>query len=159
MTFLFQGQSAEWILSVLIVVKAWNVLCLHKLTQRHDSWLQPHEASLAVCSLVLFSVHHPHMCLHAGTCRGACSWYPLLLVSIFKESVTIKLYLEQLKFDKRRVTHFLWWLVSWYFDSSQTQRITSGLKTMFNLSPTYSARKSSNDKFYSKTTKSVLTQI
>ena len=32
-------------------------------------------------------------------------------------------------------------LVSWYFELSQPQRITSGLKTMFNLSPTSSAHK------------------
>ena len=31
-------------------------------------------------------------------------------------------------------------LVSWYFEPSQPQRITPGLKTMFNLSPIYSAR-------------------
>ena len=35
-------------------------------------------------------------------------------------------------------------LVSWYFEPSQPQRITSGLKTMFSLSPFYSAPKSSN---------------
>ena len=38
-------------------------------------------------------------------------------------------------------------LVSWYFEPSQPQRITSRLKTMFNLSLIYSARKSSNHKF------------
>ena len=37
-------------------------------------------------------------------------------------------------------------LVSWYFEPSQPQRMTSRLKTMFNLSPIYSARKSSNHK-------------
>ena len=37
-------------------------------------------------------------------------------------------------------------LVSWYFEPSQPQRVTSWLKTMFNLSPVYSARKSSNHK-------------
>ena len=37
-------------------------------------------------------------------------------------------------------------LVSWYFEPSQPQRVTSWLKTMFNLSPIYSARKSSNHK-------------
>ena len=36
--------------------------------------------------------------------------------------------------------------VRWYFEPSQPQRITSWLKTMFNLSPIYSARKSSNPK-------------
>ena len=35
-------------------------------------------------------------------------------------------------------------LVSWYFELSQPQRIASQLKTMFNLSPIYSACKSSN---------------
>ena len=35
-------------------------------------------------------------------------------------------------------------LVSWYFEPSQPQRVTSWLKTMFNLAPIYSARKSSN---------------
>ena len=44
-------------------------------------------------------------------------------------------------------------LVSWYFEPNQPQRITSRLKTMLNLSPIYSARKSSN-----QTTKSALTQ-
>ena len=29
------------------------------------------------------------------------------------------------------------WLVSWYFAPSQPQRITSGLKTIFNLSPIF----------------------
>ena len=38
-------------------------------------------------------------------------------------------------------------LVSWYFEPSQPQRITSGLKANFNLSPSYSAHKSSNHKF------------
>ena len=33
------------------------------------------------------------------------------------------------------------YLLSWYFELSQPQRITSWLKTMFNLSPIYSARK------------------
>ena len=37
-------------------------------------------------------------------------------------------------------------LVSWYFEPSQPQRVTSLLKTMFNLSPIYSAPKSSNYK-------------
>ena len=37
-------------------------------------------------------------------------------------------------------------LVSWYFEPSQPQRITSGLKTMFNLSAIYSACKSSYHK-------------
>ena len=37
-------------------------------------------------------------------------------------------------------------LVSWYFETNQPQRMTSRLKTMCNLSPTYSARKSSNHK-------------
>ena len=36
--------------------------------------------------------------------------------------------------------------VSWYFEPSQPQRVTSWLKTMFTLSPIYSARKSSNNK-------------
>ena len=37
-------------------------------------------------------------------------------------------------------------LVSWYFEPRQPQRITSRLKTMFSLSPIYSARKSSYHK-------------
>ena len=37
-------------------------------------------------------------------------------------------------------------VVSWYFEPSQLQRITSRLKTMFNLFSIYSARKSSNHK-------------
>ena len=37
-------------------------------------------------------------------------------------------------------------LIRWYFEPSRTQRIISGLKTNFNLSPTYSAHKSSNQK-------------
>ena len=37
-------------------------------------------------------------------------------------------------------------LVSWYFEPSQPQRVTSWLKTMFNPSPFYSTRKSSNHK-------------
>ena len=40
------------------------------------------------------------------------------------------------------------WLVSWYFEPGQSQRITSWLKTMFNLSPIYFARKSSNHKLF-----------
>ena len=37
--------------------------------------------------------------------------------------------------------------VRWYFEPSQPQRIIiSGLKTYFNLSPSYSANKSSNQK-------------
>ena len=38
------------------------------------------------------------------------------------------------------------WLVGWYFEPSQPQRVTSWLKTMFNLSSIYSARKSPNHK-------------
>ena len=37
-------------------------------------------------------------------------------------------------------------LLSWYFEPSQPQRVTSWLKTMFNLAPIHSARKSSNHK-------------
>ena len=37
-------------------------------------------------------------------------------------------------------------LVSWYFEPSQPQRVTSWLKTMFNPSRIYSARKSSKHK-------------
>ena len=50
------------------------------------------------------------------------------------------------------------WLVTWYFEPSQPQKIISGLKTNFNLSPNYSTHKSANHKF-SKITKSILTQI
>ena len=39
-------------------------------------------------------------------------------------------------------------LVSWYFEPSWPQRIISGLKTNFSLSPSYSARKSSSHKFF-----------
>ena len=44
---------------------------------------------------------------------------------------------------------FIWvsWLFIWYFEPSQPQRIVSGLKTNFTLSPNYSAHKSSNLKF------------
>ena len=38
------------------------------------------------------------------------------------------------------------WPVSWCFEPSQPQRITSRLKPMFTLSPIYSALKSSNHK-------------
>ena len=41
-------------------------------------------------------------------------------------------------------------LVSWYFERSQPQRITSRLKTMFHLSPIYSAHKPSNHKLSKK---------
>ena len=54
--------------------------------------------------------------------------------------------------------HFWIMLLSWYSKPSQQQWIISGLKTNFNPSPSYSARKSSNHKF-STSTKSVLTQI
>ena len=37
-------------------------------------------------------------------------------------------------------------LVSWYFEPSQPQRIISGLKTNFRLSPIYSTHKSTNHK-------------
>ena len=37
-------------------------------------------------------------------------------------------------------------LVSWYFEPSHLQRITSQLKTMFNLAAIYSAHKSTNHK-------------
>ena len=43
---------------------------------------------------------------------------------------------------------FYSYLVNWYFETSQPQRITSRLKTMFNLSPIYSARKLSNHKLF-----------
>ena len=50
------------------------------------------------------------------------------------------------KLHFRTVVRFL---VGWYFEPSQKQSITSGLKkqTNFNLSPIYSSRKSSNHKF------------
>ena len=38
-------------------------------------------------------------------------------------------------------------LVSWYFEPSQPQRMISGLKASFNLSPSYCAHKSSSHKF------------
>ena len=38
-------------------------------------------------------------------------------------------------------------LVSWCFEANHPQRIMSGLKTNHDLSPSYSARKSSNHKF------------
>ena len=38
-------------------------------------------------------------------------------------------------------------LVRWYFEPSQPQRISSGLKTNFNPSPSHSAHKTSNHKF------------
>ena len=37
--------------------------------------------------------------------------------------------------------------VSWYFEPSQSQRIISGLKTNFSLSPNHSVHKSSKHKF------------
>ena len=43
------------------------------------------------------------------------------------------------------------WLVGWYFEPSQPQRITSQLKIMFNLSPIYAARRSSNHKLSKNT--------
>ena len=49
-------------------------------------------------------------------------------------------------FILRAYTGTMCQLVSWYFEPSQPQRVTSWLKTMFNLSPIYSARKSSNRK-------------
>ena len=45
---------------------------------------------------------------------------------------------------KRPITAVM--IVSWYFEPSHPQRITSQLKTMFNPSSIYSARKSSNNK-------------
>ena len=47
-------------------------------------------------------------------------------------------------------------LVNWYFESSQPQRNTSRLKTMFNLSPIYTLHASHQTTNYSKATKSVL---
>ena len=41
-------------------------------------------------------------------------------------------------------------LVNWYFEPRQPQRITSRLKTMFNVSPVYSEHKSSNHEFSKK---------
>ena len=49
-------------------------------------------------------------------------------------------------------------VVSWYFEPSQPQWITSQPNTMFNMSYIYSASKSSNNKLAKKPTKSVLTQ-
>ena len=37
-------------------------------------------------------------------------------------------------------------LVRWHFEPRQPRTITSGLKTMFNLSPVYAASKSSHNK-------------
>ena len=47
---------------------------------------------------------------------------------------------------KEWVSEWVSELVSWYFEPSQPQGITSKLRTMFNLSLIYSARKSSDDK-------------
>ena len=48
--------------------------------------------------------------------------------------------------DRRTIAGRYNLLVSWYFEPSQPQRVTSWLKTMFSPSPIYSARKSSNHK-------------
>ena len=49
-------------------------------------------------------------------------------------------------------------VVGWYIEPSQPQRITSGLKTNFNLSPSYSAYKSSNHIFSNLQKNYVFTQ-
>ena len=52
------------------------------------------------------------------------------------------------RFSLKHKTHGNFsYLVSWHFEPSQPQRVTSWLKTMFNLS-IYSARKSSNHKLF-----------
>ena len=51
------------------------------------------------------------------------------------------------------------WGMRWQVEPSQPRRIISGLKTNFNLSPSYSARKSSNHKFSASYKIKVLTQI
>ena len=53
---------------------------------------------------------------------------------------------EASKWSLYRYTDNFNWLVSWYFEPCQPQRITSRPKTTFNLSPVYTARKSSNHK-------------
>ena len=57
-------------------------------------------------------------------------------------------------------TQLVSWLISWYFEPRQPQRITLWPKTMFSLSPFYSACKSSNHILPKKKKKkiSVLTQ-
>ena len=59
------------------------------------------------------------------------------------------------KFCQPHSRHYLWtqahtvsYLVSWCFEPVQPQRIISGPKTNFSLSPSYSEHKSSNHKFY-----------
>ena len=51
-------------------------------------------------------------------------------------------------FTRRReqYSHVFNLLASWCFQPSPPQRILSGLKANFSLSPTYSAHKSSNEK-------------
>ena len=74
----------------------------------------------------------------------------VLKIIISWEAVCITLYSQNpnttFKIRFWVFTHGFWRLVSWYFEPSQPQRITSWLKTMFSLSPIYSARKSSNHK-------------
>ena len=52
-------------------------------------------------------------------------------------------------------------LVNWYFEPSHLQRITSGLKTMFNLSPIFLFTQNASHQTtnYPSTTKSVQTQM
>ena len=50
-------------------------------------------------------------------------------------------------------------LVSWYFEPSQPQRMTSGLKQIFNLSPIYSAHVIKPQILPKNPTESVPTQI
>ena len=83
-------------------------------------------------------------------------WRFLLLMGKLYWQSSIRFHHISSKASTRR--HCSWQpLVSWYFEPSQPQRITSQPKTTFTLSPIYSACKSSNHKL-SKTIISVLTQ-
>ena len=77
--------------------------------------------------LLLLTASYAKHCISDGLLKCSMQSYGILTLLYFNWSLHCK-------------------LVSWYFELSQPQRVTSWLKTMFNLSSIYSARKSSNHK-------------
>ena len=85
-----------------------------------------------------------HSECHTCLISSSCCFQPIIKTLQLEKTETEKERQSQSGRQRQREGK----LVNWYFQPSQPQRITSRLKTVFNLSPIYSARKSSNHKLF-----------